>query len=507
MKRLVLFSAVLGASTALASAADIYSPAPYEPPPATPQASSFNWTGVFAGIHGGFGGNRFDYPWILDIIDGDDPPVYFDGQFDITSSGFFGGGQVGANWQFAPQWVAGVVGDIAWSGIKGELGLDVGVTEEGSGTFPLFEGQAGSKINWFGTLRGRLGFVPAERLMIYATGGAAVGETESYANGCLFGSLCDGVSTSGTNWGWAAGGGFEVAVTNNITFGAEYLYVDLGSQTLIAGDTGGDIDSSLDVDTEFHTVKATMNFLFGNNGGAGADLPYYTPVETTSEPFKWTGFFAGIHGGFGGDHFDYPWILDLEDGDDPPEYLDGQFDITSSGFFGGGQVGANWQFAPQWVAGVVGDIAWSDIKGELGLNIGITEEGSGTFTLLEGQAGSKVNWFGTLRGRLGFLPTERFMVYATGGAAVGETESYVNGCLFESLCDGVSASDTNWGWTAGGGFEFAVTNNVTFGAEYLYVDLGSQTLISDNTGGDIDSSLGVDTHFHTLKATMNFLLN
>jgi outer membrane immunogenic protein len=231
--------AALLSSAALA--ADLYSPPPvYEPVAVVP---AFSWTGFYLGVMGGYGGDKFEYPF--NYNDG----ISVNGQADITSSGFFGGGTVGFNYQFN-NWVAGVEGDIAWSGIKGELGANVG---------PL-DLSAGSEIDWFGTIRARLGFLATERFMIYGTGGAAYGETNSYANLNLGGPGLN-VSQSDTNWGWTAGGGFEYAITDHLTFKTEYLYVDLGSQELL-GFGGGGSNFSLDVDSHFHTVKAGLNWLW-----------------------------------------------------------------------------------------------------------------------------------------------------------------------------------------------------------------------------------------------------
>jgi len=467
MKRLTLFASALAASTALSSAADLYTAPPIVEPGVSYAPASFNWTGIYAGLHGGFGGDRFEYPLFVEggLFTDED----INAEADITSSGFFGGGQIGANWQFAPNFVVGVEADAAWSDIKGELELDVDPVDG----FPGGDIELGSKVNWFSTIRGRLGFLPTERLMVYGTGGLAVGETESYAN-LSIGGDGGGISTKETNWGWSAGAGFEYAVTNNITLKTEYLYVDLGSSELLNFD---DV-ATLDVDTHFHTIKAGINYLWGNNGGSGADMPYYAPAAT-AEPFEWTGIYAGLHGGYGGNRFEYPLFIEGEifSEDD----INAEADITSSGFFGGGQIGANWQFAPQFVVGVEADGAWSDIKGELG---------------------SKVNWFSTLRARLGFLPTERLMVYGTGGAAVGETESYANLSIGGSG-GGISTKETSWGWSAGAGFEYAVTNNITLKTEYLYVDLGSSELLNFEDAATLD----VDTKFHTVKAGVNFLWN
>jgi len=70
----------------------------------------------------------------------------------------------------------------------------------------------------------------------------------------------------------------------------------------------------------------------------------------------------------------------------------------------------------------------------------------------------------TARGRLGFA-ADRWLPYVTGGLAVGNIRAQVPG--FAGI------DQTNAGWPAGGGLEFALTGNWTAKAEYLHVDLGS----------------------------------
>src|SRR4030095_10939407 len=102
-------------------------------------------------------------------------------------------------------------------------------------------------------------------------------------------------------------------------------------------------------------------------------------------------------------------------------------------------------------------------------------------------------WFGTVRGRLGFLATERLLVFGTAGFAYGHGE--VSGtvsndlgghlifsgpdsidCKANSVCLSGSSSYNSTGWTAGGGFEWALLNNFTVKVEYLHVPLGEETL-------------------------------
>src|SRR4029077_6535377 len=99
-------------------------------------------------------------------------------------------------------------------------------------------------------------------------------------------------------------------------------------------------------------------------------------------------------------------------------------------------------------------------------------------------AEQKLDSFGTLRARLGFVPWDsRLLVYGTGGLAYGHVESSAayaqTGCLF-FVCGSPtgaagSASTERVGWTAGGGFEYALAQHWSVKAEYLYYDLGTMS--------------------------------
>jgi outer membrane immunogenic protein len=121
----------------------------------------------------------------------------------------------------------------------------------------------------------------------------------------------------------------------------------------------------------------------------------------------------------------------------------------------------------------------------------------------------KVTWFGTVRGRLGFLPTDRLLIYGTGGFAfgrieanslltvgsgiIGATGGFGFNCAIPAgtlpNCFGGNSSRTATGWTAGAGFEYALSQNISLKAEYLYVSLGTDNhalvaLSLGNLGGN-----------------------
>ena len=186
-------------------------------------------------------------------------------------------------------------------------------------------------------------------------------------------------------------------------------------------------------------------------------MPAKAPVYM-APPYNWTGFYVGINGGgaWGSSDFSAPFPT-------------GAFDL--SGALVGGTVGYNWQMG-QFVFGVEGDIDWSNVRGSTACG--------GT------SCETKNDWLATARGRLGYA-FDRFLPYVTGGAAFGNIKTNIPGVG--------STSDTNVGWTVGGGIEAAVAGPWTAKVEYLYVDLGR--------GGSI---LGSDAKFNAnvVRAGLNY---
>jgi outer membrane immunogenic protein len=228
------------------------------------------------------------------------------------------------------------------------------------------------------------------------------------------------------------------------------------------------------------------------------------PVAVLVESYDWTGFYVGVNGGYGGGDFEHPFGVDAfnPEEDDFQRILDGSLDISASGFLGGGQVGYNWQ-SGQWVFGAEADIQASNIKGELSANIS-TPDDFGGFDA-EAEAGTKLDYFGTIRARIGFLPVERLLVYGTGGFAYGRTESYISASIEGDTVFDESTKSNRTGWTIGGGAEYAFTDNWSLKTEYLYTDLGSEDVVSGPLFSDfIEGSLESDVKFHTVRAGLNY---
>lgn len=270
MKKLFLAISILAVSAASASAADLAA-RPYTKAPVA-VAEVYNWTGFYIGGHAGY-----DWGKSTDTITGvDAASANFLGTQVATSlpldpRGFIGGGQLGYNWQISPLWVAGLEADISWVDAKRTVSLP-GPTD------PSRIVTATERLDWFGTVRGRLGITPADRLLIFATGGLAYGHVNlstaltridlaTGANTCVLpaggGNNCQNGSASEVKYGWTVGAGLEWAVDRNWTVKGEYLYYDLGHISHPMIDTRFPFVFNASADVRGNIVRAGVNYKFG----------------------------------------------------------------------------------------------------------------------------------------------------------------------------------------------------------------------------------------------------
>lgn len=220
MKRSAIVISALLTLTASAGAADLgWNSAPATSPMYS-STSAVDWNGFYAGVNGGYAfGNAATSPAIANT--------------NNNSSGWVGGIQAGVNADMGG-FVLGGEADFQLS--------NLGYSEPAAGGVGTFE----SKLDNFGTIRGRAG-VTFGQVMPYATLGAAFGRgTAQVVNGAVT------TSQSATHFGWTAGLGLEAKATDNISVKAEYMYVDLGSQSYGAREVGH----------KFSVIRAGVNYSF-----------------------------------------------------------------------------------------------------------------------------------------------------------------------------------------------------------------------------------------------------
>jgi outer membrane immunogenic protein len=152
------------------------------------------------------------------------------------ADGFIGGGQVGYNWVL-PYAVYGIEADFQGSGEKGSITTWSTDCEGPSGnTGHCGIGQS-NKIQWFGTVRGRFGWLITPTIMPYVTAGLAYGQVKTSgmasvaAPACTSGTCSFSWSQSAVNAGFAGGVGVEAFLpgSTNWTWKVEYLWINLGS--------------------------------------------------------------------------------------------------------------------------------------------------------------------------------------------------------------------------------------------------------------------------------------
>jgi outer membrane immunogenic protein len=217
-----------------------------------------------------------------------------------------------------------------------------------------------------------------------------------------------------------------------------------------------------------------------------ADLAVKPPAYAAPAPALWTGFYLGIHGGYGWGH----------DSVESPEFTLVFSNPSPKGGVFGGQAGYNWQYG-SFVGGLEIDGSAANLKERQQFNPPPNCCDAGALS-------SKIDYFGSARARAGIVVMPDWLLYGTAGLALAHdsvTSTRIPAVCVVPLCLGVgnsTASSDHVGWAAGAGVEYRIWQNLLLRAEYLHYGFGSEgyTFITQAGGGGLlanfSSKLSVD---------------
>lgn len=200
-------------------------------------------------------------------------------------------------------------------------------------------------------------------------------------------------------------------------------------------------------------------------------------AEAQEAGYTWSGFYVGAQAGYGWSTAEFSGTSAVPKGDHHDD-----------GFVGGVYVGHDWQQG-RWVFGALADLDYIDAD-QLEL--------AGAFDGKDENYTYDMDWMATARVRAGYLPTERLLVYGTGGLAVTHVEASGLKERFLSPPDTFDNSGVKVGGVIGVGAEFALTRNWSVKTEYLHYDFN--TLVVDPGEG----SPSFDPSLDTVKVGISF---
>jgi high affinity Mn2+ porin len=499
----------------------------------------YDWTGLYTGLNAGYG---FGTPQTDALFDdaGMGTPLFATSASSKLND-VIGGAQTGYNWQ-SGIWLIGVETDIAATNQRTTKAYFCPSTSCNP-TLAGFDAPVGVwhdlKLDWFSTLRGRLGVTVTPDALLYATGGLAIGEISHV--GTIFGSsltpLLDAngnpvldangnpintTTPAGTAFlthtmktGWVVGAGLETRLIGNWTGKIEYLHLDFGRDSIDAANplNATLLAVSLNSRITNDIVRLGLNYKLASNAPAGPVYKtlarrYKTPVEAV---WNWTGLYIGINAGYGfGKSQTDALFSDASIGTplfatSSPSNLDG--------LIAGAQTGYNWQ-SGNWLIGLETDIQSTNQHAALtyvcpGAICNSTITGMDAPVTVAHDY--KLDWFATVRGRLGATVTPDALIYATGGLAFGGI--WHTGTVFDSAAAVAPLFDvtqnTKLGWTAGAGVEAHLAGNWTGKVEYLHLDFGSASTAAVDPVNATPLLLGINTRItdDVLRVGLNYKID
>jgi outer membrane immunogenic protein len=467
-------------------------PAKEMPAPIAPVSEVCNWTGLYIGVHAGYGGG--DLTWsdtdLAEAETGDVPFVLI----DHRQNGFFTGGQLGYNYQIG-HFVIGAEGDFSYSEVRGHS--DKNLKSRGD----VFD----TRNDWTATIAGRVGFA-WNRFLLYAKGGAAFSHLKySWIHGGVPNPFwADEVRTAPI-----VGGGIEYAINCNWSAKIEYAHLFFGTEDVNGTRIDGGVHEpeTFQIDVDQDRVELGLNYKFSSFGAGRNPSLTFAGVErldtkdsksilqpAVEQICNWTGFYIGAHLGYGGGNLTWSDADVDTDGEGPTPGT--VVDHDQSGLLWGGQLGYNYQIGSWFVIGAEGAVDYSEVRAHTVKGLGNFDEPNVFDT--------RNDWLGTIAGRVG-VAWNKFLFYARGGAAFAHQKySWLHG--EDGSVDTFITDEVRTAPLVGGGVEYAINCHWSAKVEYNHLFFGSDnihgTAIDD--GSPQPESYKIDFDQNSVQAGLNY---
>jgi outer membrane immunogenic protein len=238
-------------------------------------------------------------------------------------------------------------------------------------------------------------------------------------------------------------------------------------------------------------VLAASLVVFGTTAASAADLApryYKAPPPVVSPLYDWSGFYAGINGGWGTSH--NCWTRTATAGAAILPVSEGCHD--ADGGTVGGQIGYRWQ-ASNWVFGLEAQGNWADFKGS---NVSLLFGGLATNR-------TKIDAFGLFTGQVGYA-WNNVLAYVKGGAAVTDNR-YEGLATISGVVTDTAGSNTKWGGTVGAGIEYGFAPNWSAAVEYDHLFMGNDNYAFNTAGlATRNESIKQDADLVTVRVNYRF---
>lgn len=370
----------------------------------------------------------------------------------LGSSGVLGSIYGGVDYQVLPKAIIGALAEATWSGFQSSASAQV----PGAGA----TANTSAGLGW--SVLARAGFLANPSTLLYLVGGYT-GQNISTSGTAVAGGAVASFSSNDTVHGWTVGPGFETMLMGGWSAKLEYRYSQFGTTTPSG--------TAINVTPSTQAVRAGLTYRFGGLGTAATDdSPPSRPVPT-----NWTGFYGGVAGG----------------GGVAVNNVSTAFGGASTSITGAGQgllgsvfAGADYQFAPQGLVGLMGDFTWAGLQSTASLSAG-----GGNATIA-----AQANRAWSVMARVGYLPTPSTLLYAAGGYA-GQNITSTATAFAGGASAFASQDNTFHGWTVGPGVETVVTGGWTTRLEYRYSQFQQQQILS---------GVGIQPETHTVRAGLAY---